>query len=66
VTVVIAERTLMSHEFVLANIERAGDHAVVVGVMVAIAAAGGVAYGLARLVGRRHARSDKDARRPER
>jgi len=61
----------MGHDFVLANIDRAGDHAAVVGVMVAVAAVGALAYGLVRLVGSsraRRTRSDRsreDARRPK-
>ena len=46
----------------IASIERAGDHAAVLGVAVVIAAIGGLGYGLVRLVGRSRAgrtRSDR-------
>lgn len=52
----------MDPELVIASIDRAGDHAVVLGVMALIAAVGGLGYGLVRLVGRRRAgrtRSDR-------
>jgi hypothetical protein len=47
---------------VIASIDRAGDHAVILGVFVAVAAVGGLAYGLFRLVARSRAgrtRSDR-------
>jgi hypothetical protein len=52
----------MSHGLVLANSDRAGDHAAVVGVVVLVAAIGGLVYGLVRLVVGNRARS---ARGPE-
>jgi hypothetical protein len=41
----------MDLELVIASIDRAGDHAAVLGVIVVIAAVGGLVYGLVRLVG---------------
>ena len=45
----------MSRGLVLADISRAGDHVMVFGVLALIAAVGGLAYGLIRLVGKRRA-----------
>jgi hypothetical protein len=45
----------MSHALVIANIDRAGDHAAVLGVLVAVAAVGGLIYGLVRLAARSRA-----------
>jgi hypothetical protein len=39
----------VSHALVIANIERAGDHAAVVGVLLVVVAIGGLIYGLVRL-----------------
>jgi hypothetical protein len=58
----------MSHAVVLANIERAGDHAAVLGVLVLVAAIGGLVYGLVRLGVKSRARSARRAesdRRPD-
>jgi hypothetical protein len=38
---------------VIANLERAGDHAAVLGILILVAVVGVVVYGLIRLVGRR-------------
>jgi hypothetical protein len=57
----------MSHALVIANIDRAGDHAAVLGVLVLVAAIGGMVYGLVRLAGKSRAartRSTRD-RRPD-
>jgi uncharacterized integral membrane protein len=51
-------------DIVLANIDRAGDHAVVLGVVALIAAIGGLLFGLVRLVGRARERRAR-SRRPE-
>jgi hypothetical protein len=59
----------MSHAILLANVDRAGDHAAVLGVLVLIAAIGGMVYGLVRLAGKSRARAARDAdidRRPDR
>jgi hypothetical protein len=52
----------VSPDLVVANVERAGDHAAIVGVLALVAAVGGAAYGLVRLV----ARSRASRTRPER
>ncbi len=55
----------------IASIDRAGDHVVVVGVLAVVAAVVGLVYGLVRLVGKRRAdrpQPDRDsggARGPE-
>jgi hypothetical protein len=46
----------MSLALVLASIDRAGDHAAVLGVVVAVAGVGGVVYGLVRIVVKGRAR----------
>jgi uncharacterized membrane-anchored protein len=48
----------MSLALLIANVERAGNHAVVLGVLVLVAAAGGLVYGLMYLV-RSRARSKR-------
>jgi hypothetical protein len=57
----------MVFELVLASIDRAGDHAVVLGVVALIAVIGGLLYGLVNLVGRARARrmGSNRAGRPE-
>ena len=55
----------MSHGFVLANIDRAGDHAAVLGVVVVVAAVGGLVYGLVRLAVKGRAGRARSARGPE-
>jgi hypothetical protein len=56
----------MSHALVLANIDRAGDHAAGLGVLVLAVAIGGLVYGLVRLVARaRSARRPDSDRSPE-
>jgi hypothetical protein len=55
----------MSQALVLANIDRAGDHAAVVGVVVAVAAMGGLVYALVRLAGKSRAGRTRSARGPE-
>jgi hypothetical protein len=55
----------MSHELVLASVDRAGDHAAVLGVVVLVAAAGALVYGLVRLAVRSRARRTPSARGPE-
>lgn len=57
----------MSHALVIAAADRAGDHATLLGIVVLIAAVGGLIYGLVRLVGKRRAgrkRSDRDPEGP--
>jgi hypothetical protein len=51
----------MSHAVLLANIDRAGDHAAVLGVLVLVAAIGGLVYGLVRLGVKSRARSARRA-----
>jgi hypothetical protein len=54
----------MSADLVIASIDRAGDHAAVMGVVVAVAVVGGLLYGLVRLAARgRAARAGRDRRR---
>jgi hypothetical protein len=58
----------MSHALVIASIDRAGDHAAVLGVLVLIAAIGGLVYGLVRLGVKSRARSARGQgsdRRPD-
>jgi hypothetical protein len=57
----------MVSELVVASIDRAGDHAVVLGVVAVIAVIGGLLYGLVNLVGKARARRTRSdaARRPE-
>jgi hypothetical protein len=52
----------MDLELVIASIDRAGDHAAILGVIAVIAAVGGLVYGLVRLAGKNRAgraRSDR-------
>jgi hypothetical protein len=56
----------MSADLVMANIERAGDHAAVLGVLFVVVAVGGLIYGLVRLAARGRAarmRSSRDRSR---
>ena len=55
----------MSHALVLASIDRAGDHAAVVGVLVGIAAIGGLVYGLVRVAAKSRAARARSAPRPD-
>lgn len=48
----------MSRALVIANVERAGNHAAVLGILVLVAAVGGLTYGLIYLV-RSRARSKR-------
>jgi hypothetical protein len=49
---------------VIASIDRAGDHAAVLGVFLAVAAIGGLVYGLVRLAAKTRAgRADRDRKR---
>lgn len=50
---------------VLASIDRAGDHALVLGLVVLVAAFGGLVYGLIQLAGRRRAGRTSSPRAPE-
>jgi hypothetical protein len=52
----------MSYALVLASIDRVGDHGAVLGVVVLVAAAGGLVYGLVRLAIKSRAERD---RRPD-
>lgn len=52
----------MSYALVFASIDRAGDHGAVLGVVVLVAAAGGLVYGLLRLAIKSRANRD---RRPD-
>jgi hypothetical protein len=52
----------MSLALVIANIDRAGDHAAVLGVVVAVAAVGGLIYGLVRLAARSRASRARSTR----
>jgi hypothetical protein len=54
----------MFDHLVLANIDRAGDHAIVLAVLAGIAAVGGLVFGLIRLVGRSRARRTSSERGP--
>jgi hypothetical protein len=45
----------MSYALVIANVDRAGDHAAVLGVLVLVAAIGGMVYGLVRLAAKSRA-----------
>jgi hypothetical protein len=58
-----AER--LSHALVLASIDRAGDHAAVFGVVVVVAAFGGLVYGLVRVAAKSRARRTRSVRGPE-
>jgi hypothetical protein len=56
----------LSYALVIASIDRAGDHAAVVGVLLLAVAIGGLVYGLVRLVAKsRGARARKSDRTPE-
>jgi hypothetical protein len=55
----------VSPDLVVANVERAGDHAAIVGVLALVAAVGGAAYGLVRLVARSRASRTRPERGPE-
>lgn len=50
---------------VIANVDRAGDHAVVLAIVLAIAVVGGLVYGLVRFVGNRRAGGARSDRGPE-
>jgi hypothetical protein len=54
----------MSGALVIANIDRAGDHAGVLGALVLVAAVGGLVYGLVRIAAKSRTRSKTD-RRPD-
>jgi hypothetical protein len=56
----------MIHALVVASLDRAGDHAAVLGVLVMVAAMGGLVYGLARRTVRSRAERARSARGPER
>jgi hypothetical protein len=56
----------MSADLVIANIERAGDHAAVMGVVFAIVVLGGLVYGLVRLASRSRASRTRTAPRTPR
>jgi hypothetical protein len=56
----------MPADLVIANIERAGDHAAVMGVVFAIVVLGGLAYGLVRLASRSRASRTRTAPRTPR
>jgi hypothetical protein len=56
----------VSADLVIANIERAGDHAVVMGVVFAIVVLGGLVYGLVRLASRSRASRPRTAPRTPR
>jgi hypothetical protein len=51
----------MSQALVIASIERAGDHAAIVGVLIVLAAAGGLVYGLVRFAARSRAARTRSA-----
>jgi hypothetical protein len=53
----------MAAELVIATIERAGDHAAIMGVVVGVAVVGGLIYGLVRLAVR--ARGSRTHREPD-
>jgi hypothetical protein len=55
----------MTHDLVIANIDRAGDHAAVLGVLVLVAAAGGLVYGLVRHAVKSRARRTHASRGPD-
>jgi hypothetical protein len=54
----------MSVGLVIANVDRAGDHAAVLGVLLLVAAVGGLVYGLVRIAAKSRTRSKTD-RRPD-
>jgi hypothetical protein len=58
----LRQKRRMSHALVIANIDRAGDHAAVLGVLVLVAAIGGIVYGLVRLARRSRASRARSAR----
>jgi hypothetical protein len=47
------------------HLSRAGDHAIVLGVVALIAVVGGLVYGVVRLVGKRRAGRRRSGRGPE-
>jgi hypothetical protein len=51
----------MSRELVIASIDRAGDHAGVLGVLVLVAAIGGLIYGLVRIAAKNRAGRTRSA-----
>jgi hypothetical protein len=53
----------MSAELVIANIDRAGDHAAVMGVVFAVVVVAGLVYGLMRLATRSRASRTRTAPR---
>jgi hypothetical protein len=55
----------MSLELVLASIDRAASHAAVLGVVVAVAAVGGLVYGVVRHVGKSRAGRTRSDHGPE-
>jgi hypothetical protein len=56
----------LSHELVIASIDRAGDHAAVFGVLLVVVAIGGLVYGLVRLAAKsRVGRARKSDRTPD-
>lgn len=58
--------TMPSDALVLASIDRAGDHAGVLGVLLVVVAIGGLVYGLVRLAARsRVGRARKSDRTPD-
>jgi len=54
----------VSGTLVIASIDRAGDHAAILGVLLLIAAVGGLVYGLVRVAVKSRTRS-KPPRRPD-
>jgi hypothetical protein len=54
----------MRGALVIANIDRAGDHAAVLGVLLLVVAVGGLVYGVVRIAVRSRTRS-KTHRRPD-
>jgi hypothetical protein len=51
----------MGAALVIANLDRAGDHAAALGMLVGVALVAGVVYGLIRLVGKSRAGRGPDA-----
>jgi hypothetical protein len=55
----------MNRELVIASIDRAGDHAGLLGVLVLVAAIGGLIYGLVRIAAKNRAGRTRSAPGPE-
>lgn len=54
----------MAQALIIANVERAADHGAALGIVVLVAAVGGLLYGLVRLLGKRRAGRPRAGRGP--